>query len=145
MNSLMKRFFISLLDKESVVEKIHKQALVFSMVGSFCFVVDTGLLAILLNIFEMPIIPATILAFVIANIVNYLLSIRFIFINGKFSMHSEISGFFVISAIGLGFHVLFMYVFVTLFDIWFLWAKLITALIVMSFNFFTKKKLLFIK
>ncbi len=141
----MKRKLSTLFNRETVVEKLHKQALMFSIVGSICFIIDTSILAILVEVCQLSIIPATILAFVIANIVNYFLSIKFIFINGKFSIHNEVGGFFLISLMGLGFNVLLMHVFVNLFEIWFLWAKFFTALLVMSFNFTTKKWLLFIR
>jgi putative flippase GtrA len=133
------------LDKDTVVDALHKQALVFSIVGFVCFIVDAGFLTVFISGLSLSVIPATIFAFIIANIVNYLLSVRFIFVNGKFSLHGEIGGFFLISVIGLGLNVLFMHLFSNFLGIWYLWAKILTALLVMSFNFTTKKWFLFVR
>lgn len=141
----MRKKIFNVISKEKIVDKLLYQTTLFVIIGIICFAIDAAFLAFFVELFHLNITVATIIAFLIATSVNYVLSVKYIFINGKFTKIWEIQGFFLISAISLGLNVLLMNIFVIDFKIWYLTAKLVTTMLVTVFTFSTKKWILFIK
>ena len=117
-----------------------KQIFVFGVVGGVCFFVDYGFLLLFTELCSLHVLLSTLLAFVIANIVNYFLSMRFVFERKEnFSRLVEFLIFFLFSVIGLGLTELIMWLGTDIF----LWdyrvVKIVATLIVMAFNFVSKK------
>lgn len=72
------------------------------MVGFFCFLIDFGITAGLANFCGVHYLISKFLGFVISAIVNYLLSIKFVFTQKKeMNKNKEFTGFIILSAFGL--------------------------------------------
>ena len=59
--------------------KLIKQIIKFGIVGVIAFIVDYGTLVILKELFNINLFISTEIAFIISVIVNYILSIKFVF------------------------------------------------------------------
>ena len=60
-----------------------KQILKFGVVGFLCFFIEYGLLILLRELMGLPVLVANCLAFIVSMIVNYILSIIFVFETDK--------------------------------------------------------------
>jgi putative flippase GtrA len=71
-------------------------------VGAAAAAVDIGLFMLFAGYYELPYLRVAAATFVLATLVNYLLSVRFVFVSGlRFGRASEIALVFAVSAIGL--------------------------------------------
>ena len=117
-----------------------KQVFVFGIVGVICFFVDYGFLLLFTEICGLHVLLSTLLAFVIANVVNYLLSMKFVFERKEnFNRVAEFLIFFLFSVIGLGLTELIMWLGTDVFAWDYRLVKILATAIVMVFNFITKK------
>lgn len=92
---------------KNLLEQIFK----FGVVGFFCFLIDFGITTGLTNIFGVHYLISKFLGFVISAIVNYLLSIKFVFTQKKeMDKNKEFTGFIILSAIGLLINEIVMFV-----------------------------------
>lgn len=112
----------------------------FGLVGTFSFVVDYALLIVLTETYHVDYFLSGGISFVISMIINYLLSMRFVF-SGKDGMrkYEEIAIFLVLSFIGLLFNQMIMWIVVECFHVLYMIAKLFATLVVTSYNFFSRK------
>ncbi len=74
---------------------------IYSLVGGICFCIDVGGFVALRSL-KLPILTASVLSFVTATLVNYLLCCGFVFRRGRFSRREEIVRLFIIALVGLG-------------------------------------------
>jgi putative flippase GtrA len=73
----------------------------YFIVGGICFCIDiAGFIA--LRSLNLPILTASVLSFVTATLVNYLLGCSVVFRSGRFSRPEEIVRLFIIALVGLG-------------------------------------------
>jgi putative flippase GtrA len=74
----------------------------YFLVGGTAAVVDIGVFGLLVKVMGWPWFPVAMFSFVLATVVNYILSIRFVFKSGvRFTRHTELLLIFVVSALGL--------------------------------------------
>lgn len=93
------------------VKKLLNQILKFGIVGLFCFFIDYGITIILTNVFGVHYLISKFFGFVISAVVNYLLSIKFVFTQKKeMDKGKEFTVFLILSAIGLVINEIVMYV-----------------------------------
>jgi putative flippase GtrA len=94
----------SALDGEAASSARHLalfQLGLYFIVGGICFCIDVvGFVA--LRSLKLPILTASVLSFVTATLVNYLLCCGFVFRSGRFSRREEIVRLFMIAVVGLG-------------------------------------------
>lgn len=84
------------------MKKLLEQILKFGVVGFICFLIDFGITTGLTNIFGVHYLISKFLGFVISAVVNYILSIKFVFTQKKeMDKSKEFTVFLVLSAIGL--------------------------------------------
>ena len=84
------------------MKKLLNQIIRFGIVGFFCFFIDYGLTVGLANYCGVHYMISKFIGFVISAIVNYLLSIKFVFDQKKeMNKGTEFTVFFILSAIGL--------------------------------------------
>lgn len=127
-----------------IMEKIKKliiQMIKFGGVGAFCFVIDFALLYLFTKLFgdNLYLLFAG-LSFTISMIINYILSVKFVFdVNDKHSKGQHFVMFMVFSVIGLGLTELLMWLGVSIIGMSVLLTKVIATIIVMIYNFITKK------
>ena len=84
------------------MKKLMEQIIKFGIVGFFCFLIDYGITVVFTNVFGVHYLISKFLGFVVSAIVNYILSIKFVFTNKKeMDRKKEFSVFIILSAFGL--------------------------------------------
>lgn len=93
------------------MKQLFEQIIRFGIVGFICFFIDFGITAGLANFFGVHYLISKFLGFVISAIVNYLLSIKFVFTQKKeMDKKKEFTVFIILSAIGLLINEVVMYI-----------------------------------
>ena len=93
------------------MKNLINQILKFGVVGFFCFLIDFGLTTGLTNIFGVHYSISKFLGFVISAIVNYILSIKYVFTKKKeMDQKKEFTVFLILSAFGLIINEIVMFV-----------------------------------
>lgn len=119
--------------------KIIKQIIRFSLVGIIAFLIDYALLYILTEYLNIYYLVSSTISFIISLIVNYIISINFVFNVQKTQTIKEIVLFVLLSIIGLIINQVIMYLGTDLLKIHYMGCKLGATLIVMIYNFITRK------
>ena len=92
---MIKSLFRNFLDINKVVDILPLQITNFVIIGGISFLVDIGFLILFVELFSLNVIIATIFSMTISTTVNYFLSIKFVFINGKYKLNTEVSIFYL--------------------------------------------------
>lgn len=112
----------------------------FGAVGFLCFLIDYGIMLLLTELAGVNYLISCSISFSVSVIVNYLLSMHFVFAaKANMKKRTQFVIFVILSVIGLGLNQLFMWLFVDLVHIPYQIAKLAVTAIVMLFNFVTRK------
>ena len=118
----------------------------YTFVGGFAFIVDFGTLFLLTTYFHVHYLISAGIAFIFGLVLNYFLSVKWVFNSRAIANRvSEFLLFALIGLVGLGFNELFLYLFTSIFGIYYLLSKIITSFIVYFWNFFARKVMLFNK
>ena len=135
------------------MRKLIEQILKFSVVGGISFVVDFVVYALLCNVLMVHYIFAGVAGFFVSVVVNYILSMKFVFVS-KDDMHKgkEFVIFVVLSLIGMGLNSLILFLCIDIVYVYWMWlnhfldieamnllAKIVATGIVMVYNFVTRK------
>lgn len=135
------------------MKKLIEQILKFGVVGVIAFVVDFGIFSILSNIFHIHYLIANFFGFTVSVIVNYLLSMKYVFTRQEGAdKKAEFVLFVILSVLGLGLNELIIYLCVDMaYEAWNavqtwmtpdmakLTGKIIATGVVMVYNFITRK------
>ena len=116
----------------------------FIVVGGLATVIDLVVVYLAYQVLGIHYLVATTLAFVIATVFNYWASMRYTF-ESKFApgqKYQEFLLFVILSVAGLVLTVVLMYVAVNYWHLAVLAAKILVTIVVMQFNFVTRKLLL---
>ena len=119
--------------------KLIRQIIRFGIVGGLAFIIDYGVYALLTQVFSVYYILASVISFSLSVIFNYILSITWVFDVNKKQGVKEFIIFIVLSVIGLLLNSLILYLSVELLHIHNLIGKIIATIIVMIYNFITRK------
>ena len=119
--------------------KIINQILKFGVVGGIAFLIDYGLLYFLTEYIHIYYLISSIISFTVSLIFNYILSIKWVFDVTKKQTYKEVIIFVILSIIGLGINQLVMYIGVDKLSIHYMLIKLLATIIVMIWNFVTRK------
>ena len=119
--------------------KLFKQLFRFGIVGFTAFLIDAGLLYILTDFLHIHYLISSVISFTVSLIYNYILSIFWVFDVKKKQTYKEVLLFTILSVIGLGINQLVMYLGVDLLNIYYMLCKIISTIIVMIYNFITRK------
>lgn len=137
------------------MKQLLTQFIKFGFVGALCFLIDFGLYTVC-NYIGVPYLVSGTIGFTVSVIVNYILSMRYVFEGREdLSKHKEFVIFVVLSVIGLGINELLLYLCVDQFYLKSNWAqglanqriaemisKFFVTAVVMVYNFVTRKLLL---
>lgn len=130
-------------------KNIIGQFLRYFVTGGLAFIVDFGVFALSLYYFEIHYLVSNLIGLMAGNVVNYLLSIGWVFSSEKRKMEKhrllEITVFVLISLFGMGLNEFLMYLFVGVLAIQEMVSKIVAAIIVLLYNFFARKYILFKK
>lgn len=116
----------------------------YIFVGGFAFIVDFSSLFILTDLLGIYYLASAALAFILGLITNYILSISWVF--NKRTMDNaklEFGVFALIGIVGLGLNELFIWFFTEQLLLYYLYSKIISAIIILFWNFFARKIALF--
>ena len=115
----------------------------FAIVGLLSLAVDYALLMLLVEVFGANLFFSTTVSFIASVIVNYILSMKYVFDHREgMSRKREFTIFAILSAVGLGLNDLYMFVGVTMLNVGYQAMKLISTFLVTWYNFFSRKKFL---
>ncbi len=116
----------------------------YTFVGGFAFIIDFSLLFFLTEFVGIHYLISAAIALTAGLIINYFLSIHWVFDKRKMVNKSvEFTLFAVIGIIGLGLNELFIWVFTEFAGLYYLLSKIISTAIVYLWNFFARKFTLF--
>lgn len=125
-------------------EKMFIQLFRYTFVGGAAFLVDIGSLYILTSFVGIYYLISAAIAFILGLIVNYLLSIGWVFNNRTLdSAKLEFGVFALIGVVGLGFNEVLIWFFTDYVHIFYLISKMIAAVLILFWNFFARKFTLF--
>ena len=125
------------------MKKLFLQVVKFGVVGVIAFVIDYSLMVLFVEVFHWNEIVSTGLSFTLSLIVNYLLSMKYVFKTREgMSKSKEIIIFLITSVIGFLINILVMWIGTDILNISYLIDKLVATVVVMIWNFISKKLLL---
>ena len=129
--------------RAALTQENTKQFGKFAIVGLTSLAVDYALLMFLVEACEADLFFSTTVSFIVSVIINYVLSMRYVFDHREgMSRQREFTIFAILSAVGLGLNDLYMFVGVTMLNIGYQAMKLISTFLVTWYNFFSRKKFL---
>jgi len=137
----IKTYFI--LDKN--LESVKRQYAVFFIIGIISFLFGILFLKIFYRNLEINLLLSNILSFILVSAINYFLSIRFVFLRGKFTLLKEIFLFYIIAILSLIIDSLLLLYLVEKAGLWYIFAKFITVFAVSFITFALKELLIFKK
>ncbi|MBE6049934.1 MAG: GtrA family protein [Clostridium sp.] len=111
----------------------------FVITGGLSFVVDYGILFLLTEFMGINYLISSGISFTFSVIVNYILCVKWVFDEAKQNDKRAVIIFIGSSVIGLIFNQILMWLFVSVFNIYYMISKIITTLIVMVWNYIMKK------
>lgn len=122
------------------MKSIATQVFKFGLVGGLAFLIDIFILYILIEIFSLYYLFSTAIAFSMSVIFNYILSIKWVFdVSKSIGKQMQLFIFIILSLIGLGINQIVMYMCVEKFNVFYMNAKIISTIIVMLWNYISKK------
>jgi len=126
-------------------DKTHIQLFRYVFTGGAAFIVDFSLLLILTNFFGIYYLTSAAVAFVLGLIVNYVLSINWVFNRRTMDNRKlEFGVFTLIGLVGIVLNEVFIWFFTENLGINYLWlSKIMAAFIILFWNFFARKFALF--
>lgn len=112
----------------------------FGIVGAVCFVVDFAVLYVLKEFAGLHVLLAAAISFTVSVILNYILSIYFVFdVDRKKNPRRNFILFVIFSVIGLVLTELLMKIGIDFMHINYMLVKVAATVIVMVYNFVTRK------
>ena len=122
------------------MKKLFEQIFKFVIVGGLSFVLDFIIYYVLTHWLGVYYITSGFFSFTLSLIFNYLMSMKFVFKSkDDLKKTHEFAIFATMSVMGLGLNLLCLYIMVDYLGIHDLIAKVLTAGVVMVFNFVTRK------
>ncbi len=122
-----------------IYSKLFKQLFRFGVVGFTAFLIDAGVLYVLTEYLHVYYLVSSVISFIVSLAYNYILSIFWVFDVKRKQTYKEVLLFAILSVIGLGVNQLVMYLGVDLLNIHYMLCKIIATIIVMVYNFITRK------
>jgi putative flippase GtrA len=123
------------------------QFLRYFVTGGLAFIVDFGFFSLALYYFDIHYLIANLIGLMAGNVVNYLLSLGWVFSAEKRKMEKhrmlEITVFVVISLIGVGLNEVLMLFMVGKLSLNEMFSKVVAAGVVLVYNFLARKFILF--
>lgn len=122
------------------MKKLMEQIIKFGFVGFLSFFIDYGIMVLLTECFGMDPLLSSGVSFTVSVVVNYILSITFVFeTDRKKSRFGEFVIFVFLSVIGLGINELCMWVAIRMLGIHYMISKVGATGVVMVYNFISRK------
>lgn len=125
------------------MRRLIEQLFKFGIVGVICFFIDYGVLILLTEVFDINYLLSAGISFSVSVIVNYILSLTFVFETDKDNNRvKEFIIFVALSVVGLGINQVLMWLGVEKLNIHYLLSKIGATAVVMVYNFVSRKLIL---
>lgn len=124
------------------MKKIIKQIWRFGIIGVLSFVIDYTLLYIITEFAGINYLVSSAVSFTVSVIFNYILSIKWVFSTNNAKKIKNFILFVILSIVGLGINQFIMWFLVEAYNVFYLLSKVFATLIVMIYNFITRKIIL---
>ena len=124
------------------MKKLIAQIIKFGLVGFLCFFIDYGIMVFLTEIASVHYLLSSGISFTVSVIVNYILSLTYVFETENGNRVKEFVVFVALSVIGLGINQLLMWFCVDILGIFYMISKIGATAVVMVYNFVTRKVVL---
>lgn len=125
-------------------DNLYLQFFRYIFVGGTAFVVDFFFLYFFSDICGIYYLISAILSFIISVLVNYIMSTKWVFNQDNIENKVlEFNLFIIISTIGLGFTEVLLYFFTDILGLYYLISKIISAIIVLFWNFLARRYLFY--
>lgn len=116
----------------------------YFVVGGVCALVDLGIFMLFAQVLGYPYLRVSAASFLIATLLNYFLSVRFVFVSGiRFRRRYEVALVFLVSAIGLGLNQLILALCVEQVGLNLFFSKVTATGCVFFWNYFARRVLVF--
>ena len=135
----------TLMDKIKTLFAAHPQLTElfrFAFTGGVCFVVEFLCLTLLVELLHVPVLIATAIAFLISVAVNYILCVKWVFTGAKDGGAGVRATFLLTSGMGFVLKEVLMWLLNIVLGVHYMIAKVISTLLVMIWNYFTKRMVL---
>lgn len=118
----------------------------YLVAGATSTSVNIGLLYILTDIFGIWYLYSSLFSFIVAVGLSFILQKFWTFNDGEIKkVHHQLISFLSVALLGIFINTIFMYIFVDIFDIWYILAQIITGGFIMILNFLMYKFFIFNK
>lgn len=124
------------------MKKLLSQIIKFGLVGFLCFFIDYGIMVFLTEVAGVHYLLSSGISFTVSVIVNYVLSLTYVFETKQKNRVKEFIIFVVLSVIGLGINQVLMWFCVDILGIFYMISKIWATAVVMVYNFITRKMIL---
>ncbi|MCI8584681.1 MAG: GtrA family protein [Lachnospiraceae bacterium] len=122
------------------MKKLMEQIIKFGFVGFLCFFIDYGIMVLLTERFGVDYLLSSGISFTVSVVVNYILSVTFVFeTDKKKNRLKEFVVFVFLSVIGLGINEVCMWLSVEWLGIHYMISKIGATAVVMVYNFISRK------
>ncbi len=116
----------------------------YTLVGGLAFVVDFSTLYLLTEYAGLHYLFSATVGFLLGLLVNYLLSVQWIFRHRRFARRSvEFTIYGWIGVIGIGLNIAIMWLVTEQMQLHYLGSKIVSTVVVFFWNFFARKRVLF--
>ncbi len=123
------------------MKNLFSQLIKFGLVGGIAFLIDYGIMVFLTEVFKIPSLISAAISFTVSVIFNYIASVKWVFDvdKEKNSKTKELVVFILLSIVGLGINELIMWIMDKKFGIYYMISKIVATIVVMCYNFITRK------
>lgn len=123
------------------MKNLFSQLIKFVLVGGIAFLIDYGIMVFLTEVFKIPSLISAAISFTVSVIFNYISSVKWVFDvdKEKNSKTKELVVFILLSIVGLGINELIMWIMDKEFGIYYMISKIVATIVVMCYNFITRK------
>lgn len=123
------------------MKNLFSQLIKFGLVGGIAFLIDYGIMVFLTEVFKIPSLISAAISFTVSVIFNYIASVKWVFDvdKEKNSKTKELAVFILLSIVGLGINELIMWIMDKEFGIYYMISKIVATIVVMCYNFITRK------
>lgn len=129
-----------MIEKKQKKGTLLNQIIRFTFVGGSAFVIDYGVMILLTEIFGVNYLLSSTVSFCVSVVYNYILSTKWVFdVTTERKQVQELSIFLILSVIGLGITQLIMWITVEKLHFFYMISKIGATIIVMIYNFVTRK------
>ncbi len=122
-----------------MTKQLFIQIIKFGIVGVIATLTDFGVLALLKEVMQVNVLVASAVSFSVSVVVNYILSMLFVFKSEQSSKVKEFVIFVVLSVGGLLLNQGIMWVGTEFMSGYYLWVKVFATFFVPIYNFVTRK------